>query len=152
MSRARRASRSGSFTLPLAPEAAFHLFTADGERLWVEGWDPMVPGDPPLPLPRDAEQEEGLVFLTGAGDDCTIWTVLHSCRESGRLRYSRVTPASRAGIVDVALTAQGEGCLVSVAYDLTALTPAEDLAAYQPAAFAAMLRDWSSAIHAAIAA
>ena len=88
---ARREIQSGRFALALPKANAFKLFTAEGERLWVPGWAPEILG----PLP----QATGLVFLTGEGAERTIWTVVESDPARGLVRYSRVTPGSRAGFV-----------------------------------------------------
>lgn len=106
MHRSPRALRSGSFTLDLCPRDAFWLFTADGEREWVPGWSPTLLGP--------AEQEPGLVFLTGEDREFTVWTVLESDPNTLRHRYSRVTPAIRAGTVEVTLVGEAGGCRVYI--------------------------------------
>lgn len=140
-----RIVRRGDFRLDLPADQAFKLFTAAGERLWVPGWSPRILG----PLP----QGPGLVFVTGDGDERTIWTVLESDPVKGRVRYSRVTPASRAGTVTVQISAAGKGCQVEVAYDLTALDAdgTAALEAYAPDRFAQMLDHWRALIEAMMA-
>jgi hypothetical protein len=140
-----RITRSGHFRLALPPALAFKLFTAVGERLWVPGWTPEILG----PLP----QAGGLVFLTGDGAERTIWTVIDSDPVGGRVRYSRVTPASRAGAVTIELAPTGTGCRVEVTYDLTALNAdgAAALDAYAPDRFAAMLNHWRELIETMLA-
>lgn len=140
MTEIQRITRRGDFRLNLPAALAFKLFTAAGERLWVPDWSPRILG----PLP----QGPGLVFLTGDGAERTIWTVIESDPASGRVRYSRVTPASRAGTVTVEVKPIEEGCRVDVAYDLTALDPdgAASLDAYAPERFAEMLAHWRALI------
>ncbi|MBA3677177.1 MAG: SRPBCC family protein [Sphingosinicella sp.] len=140
MSKAVRISRQGHFLLNLPAEAAFNLFTAEGERTWVPGWNPVILGDIP--------QERGLIFLTGTGEEFTIWTVLETDPEAMRLSYSRVTPASRAALVSVSLAPDGEGCRVDVGYDITALSPdaASSLDAYSETKFQQMMGDWRDLI------
>ncbi len=132
---ASRVRRSGSFSLGAAPCDAFRLFTAEGEREWVPGWEPTLLGP---------AHEPGLVFLTGAGREATIWTVLEHDPRTFKHRYSRVTPALRAGTVEVCLYREGRGCRVDLTYELTALPGAGDdaLAGYSEAKFEAMLREW----------
>ena len=131
-----RVQASGSFKLPVSPGDAFDLFTAAGERLWVPGWSPRFFG-------QAEPQKSGLVFETGEGANATIWVVLESDRKSGRLKYARITPGSRAGTVEVCLTSSGRETQVSVAYDLTALSAdAGDLEQYSPARFRAMMEEW----------
>lgn len=138
----QRIRREGDFFIDIPPREAFKLFTAAGERLWVPGWDPTIFGALP--------QGPGLVFMTGLGPDQTIWTVLESDQEGGHLRYSRVTPGSKAGTVEVELVETGEGSTVTVTYDLTALEPGrtETLAAYSPARYGEMMSEWRSLIEA----
>lgn len=131
-----RIKASGFFFLPLPPAEAFELFTAEGERQWVPGWEPQILGEGP--------QEAGLVFLTEVDGATTIWTVLESNRAVLQHRYSRVTPGSHAGVVEVQLTGERTGTRVHVSYDMTALpgSRAEMLEAYAEPAFARMLQKW----------
>lgn len=136
---ALRIRRRGTFDLALPPADAFKLFTAEGEKLWVPGWSPILLG----PLP----QQPGLVFLAGAGAEHTIWTVIEHDSAAGRVCYSRVTPASRAGIVRVQVTPVASGSLVTVEYDLTALDgEGAALQSWSPEYFSAMLEEWRSLI------
>jgi hypothetical protein len=99
-------------------------------------------------------QEAGLVFLTGIGTQRTIWTVIESRPADGRVRYSRVTPGSRAGIVSVDVTGADGGSKVVVSYDLTALSADGEAAleAYSPANFAGMMDEWRTMIERMLAA
>lgn len=136
-----RIRASGEFDLPLSPESAFDLFTATGERRWVPGWSPQFLG---IAEP----QEPGLVFVTGDGAERTIWIVLESSRENRRLKYARVTPASRADTVEVRLSACGDGTHVEVEYDLTALSSKTigDLEPFVPINYSAMMKQWQELI------
>jgi hypothetical protein len=123
---------SHSVRVPLAPERALHLFTPVGERLWVEHWDPHFPageeGDGSAP---------GTVFLTGD----THWVVVD--RTPDRVRYARVTPGVRAGTVEVALRADGDGAVADVTYAMTSFAGDDD---FNPA-----IHEWEPAIVAALA-
>lgn len=146
MSAALRTRQHGRFGLALAPDAAFELFTAEGERRWVDGWEPAILSDCGATRP-------GAVFLTNHGGEATIWTVIEADRAAGRLLYSRVSPGRRAGTVRVTLDPDGDGgTSVAVAYDLTALSPAGEaaVAALDAAGFAAMLDEWQRLIGAAV--
>ena len=136
----RREIQTGRFPLPLRTDEAFKLFTAEGERLWVPGWAPEILGALP--------QAPGLVFLTGKGSERTIWTVIESDRSRGLVRYSRVTPRSRAGLVEVRVEPDGDGCSVAVSYDLTALSAEGEAAldALSGSRFNDMLETWRGLI------
>ena len=138
---APRTRQKGSFTLPLPSDQAFDLFTAEGERRWLDGWEPEILSD-------CGALEPGAVFLTDHGGEPTIWTVIEADRSAGRLQYSRVSPGRRAGTVGVQLADENGGTRVHVAYDITALGTAGEtaVAAMDAAGFAAMLTDWRQLI------
>lgn len=138
---ALRTRQKGSFTLPIRPNEAFELFTAEGERRWVEGWEPVVLSDCGALKP-------GALFLTDHGGEQTVWTVIEVDRLAGRLLYSRVSPGRRAGTVGVRLADDGDGTRVHVAYDITALGAEGEpaVASMDAAGFAAMLADWKRLI------
>lgn len=130
----------GSLTVPLPVAAAFRLFTALGERDWVDGWEPRFP----TPVADDAAV--GTVFVTDHGGQEVTWIVVDRDGDR-RIRYARVAAGRDAGTVEVRLS-PGEGhTRVDVTYRLTALTPesARWLADFE-AHYPAMMRSWESAI------
>lgn len=138
---ALRTRQEGSFALDLPPAEAFDLFTAEGERRWVEGWEPVI-------LSACGATEPGAVFLTDHGGETTIWTVLELDRAAGRLAYSRVSPGRRAGTVRVHLSADEAGTRVEVGYDITSLGPDGDDAVrgMDDGGFVRMLKEWNRLI------
>lgn len=132
-----RTRQQGTIDLPVAADEAFDLFTAEGERRWVPGWNPVI-------LSACGCQEPGAVFLTDHGGEHTIWTVIEADRQLGRLRYSRVSLGQRAGTVRVDITPSGSGSQIAVAYDLTALGPggAAVVRTMERGGFAVMLAEW----------
>jgi hypothetical protein len=92
------------------------LFTARGERAWVEGWDPQFPAGEP------SEEDEGTVFVTTAEGRSTYWVV--AARDADMVRYARTTPGFTVGTVDVRRReSDARSTRVDVTYDLSALTP-----------------------------
>jgi hypothetical protein len=134
-----------TITVPLPPDEAMPLFTARGERDWVEGWDPEFPAGEPT------EEDEGTVFVTTAGDRSTYWVV--AARAPGCVRYARTTPGFFAGTVEVRERRSDRGStLVDVTYDLSALTPqgAADLDDFA-AGYEEEIGAWQVAIETALA-
>jgi hypothetical protein len=105
-------SCTGRVRVALPPDEAIELFTPEGERRWAEGWDPSYPGD-----------DDG-VFVTGA----TTWVTVE--RGARTRRYAQVAPGVKAGTVSVRCEPDGEHTVATVGYELTALGPEADLAAF----------------------
>jgi len=137
-------TRTGSFELNMAPDEAQPLFTAPGEKLWIPSWNPVI-------LNGDG-YEEGTVFVTSNRGHTTYWLVSDYDTRTRHAQFVRVTPGANTGTVDVAITSNGSGgAIVSVAYQLTGLSPAgnADLAqSFSAARYAAMMEEWRDMIDA----
>jgi hypothetical protein len=136
---ARQVSRSGSFELPCSAELAFPLFSPEGERDWVTGWDPR-----PV-FPEKIAFERNTVFREGKGDNDAIWMIVDADWKTHRAEYVRVASASHAARIVVKVEAQGtERSNVKVSYTVTAFgANAESLLdAFSEEAYAAKMREW----------
>lgn len=131
--------REHTIRLHAPPEAIAPLLTPEGERLWVPDWDPE------LLTPAARVPEVGGVFVTGSGPERTFWTVVGVADRE--LRYARVTPGSRVGVVDIALTPDGGDppvTSVRVRYSYLALGQGGEraLAELSQERFAAAIEGW----------
>ncbi len=109
-------TRTASFDVDLPANQALELFTPEGERSWVQGWDPVY-ADPARRGGPDT------VFQTSHGDGpVTVWVLTE--QTDHHLSYARWTPGVSAGTVTVTITptVHGGATLVTVRYALTALT------------------------------
>ena len=141
-----RQHSSGRFEVALPATEAIDLFTPEGERSWVPGWNPVYPTGV-------VDETAGTVFVTTVGDDLTIWTIIQIDRAAGAAAYGRVTPGQHAGIVRVwCFDAGAARCVVKVEYDMTGVgnDPAV-LGAYEEPAFSQLMLEWSDAITASLA-
>ena len=141
-----RRNSSGHFHLPLPASAAIGFFTPEGERSWAPGWDPTYPTGEPSEAP-------GTVFITKHGDIQTVWVIEKIDREANTSAYSRTTPGHHAGTVRVQCDDLPNGhSVVSVEYDMTALTPdhAHALDAYDDEHFEAMMEEWATRVTATL--
>jgi len=141
----RSITHTGTLHVDAAPEHAFQLFTAPGEKLWIEGWDPVV-------LRGGDGRARGSVFVTGVGGDKAYWIVVDYDAIALHARYARIAPDTRAGTVEVRARGDGAGGTeVEVRYELTALTEEGDrqLAAFDAGAYARMMAEWEQMIRAA---
>jgi hypothetical protein len=140
---AKTVCRATDITVNLPPEKAMALFTAEGERLWADGWDPHYPE----PGRREGP---GAVFTTEHGGHATTWIMVDQTPEG--VRYARVTEAATAGTVAVDVVATRDGSTdVRVTYDLTATTVAGEawLDAFD-AHYEASISEWATEIAAAL--
>lgn len=137
---------TGLVPVAAPPAEAVELFTPDGERRWVDGWDPVwVPASQSTLAP-------GAVFRTTRDGEETVWLVVDVDRTAGRVRYVRHTPGSRIGTVEVRCAAMPDGrTAAQVTYDMTALSPAgqEWLAEFE-SGYVEMLASWTSEIERAL--
>jgi hypothetical protein len=137
-----RVQLTGSFVLPAPLADVMPLFTAEGERAWAPGWEPAYADSP--------THEVGQVWTT-AGPPETTWVTVRADTDS--VRYARVALGDSAGLVTVSCAPDAAGTRVTVAYDLSALSPAgEARLAEFASSYDAMLEHWrhhtSSALHA----
>ena len=138
----RSVSHMGTLRVDALPEHAFQLFTAPGEKLWIDDWDPDV-------LSGGDVRDRGAVFVTQAGGDKAYWVVVDYDADALRARYARIAPGTRAGTVEVIANSDGAGGTeVEVTYELTALTNegSRQLAEFDSDAYARMLGEWERMI------
>lgn len=143
MFNARHEKASHRITLPLPADEALELFTPEGERFWVSGWNPRYS------YPSNGETMEGMVFITSHGDELTYWTMVDFDIAGHRVRYARVTPGSRSVIVEVVCVPDGDQqCHADVSYALTGLSEEGNvlIEAFVGDVYVAMIEDWREKI------
>jgi hypothetical protein len=136
---------TATVNVALPADEAMPLFSARGERRWVEGWDPAFPAGEP------SDEGEGTVFVTTANGRTTYWVV--AVKDTAGVRYARTTPGFAAGTVDVRVRrSDARSTQVEVTYDLSALTPegASDLDVFATR-YEQDIAGWEVAIDAALA-
>lgn len=137
-------SRSGNFNLEMEPEKSLSLFTAPGETLWIPSWKPTILNGSGL--------EKGTVFTTDGHGNKTYWLVLDFDPRNNHVLYSRITPESDAGTVEVSINeAEGNSSNIEVEYQLTGLSTAGNdflRLAYPEGQFDQTMLDWKAGIEA----
>jgi hypothetical protein len=137
-----RVRLAGSFILAGKLDAVLPLFTAEGERRWAPGWEPVWADE-------SHQHEIGEVWTTH-GPPSTTWVTVDT--SPNHVRYARVAIGDSAGLVTVACVENGGQTEVTVDYDLTALS---DAGAARLEHFAAsyddMLAHWQQHISGALA-
>jgi hypothetical protein len=141
--------RTHAIEIPLGITETFALFTPRGEMLWIEDWKP------DFIYPADGTTCETMVFRTGFGAEETWWSCTEWAPEKFRVRYARVTPASRFAHVRVACAPLTTGrTKVDVRYTLTALNDLgrKKLEEMSPVSFANTIEHWKTLIERALPA
>jgi hypothetical protein len=122
------------------------LFTALGEKVWAQGWEPEL---------LTGREERGSVFRTVRDGHETTWIVVEYRPSEGRVSYARLAQGSNIGLVDVQCsTTSGGGTEVSVRYTLTGLNAQGKVFVSQfldPEQYSSMIEEWRRAISAALA-
>lgn len=109
---------SEKFTIAQPVEAVFPLFSPEGEKLWVPGWDYVnIMGSTGL--------HEDYVFLTKNHDHAAtdaIWLVKRYEPASHFVEFYRIEPADKVGVVSIrCLQIENQLTEVEVTYRYTAL-------------------------------
>jgi Polyketide cyclase / dehydrase and lipid transport len=135
------------FHLDAPPATVFPLFTAEGERGWAPGWEPVM---------LSGSEERGSAFVTRAQSGTeTTWIVTDYRPEQGRVSYARLAQGSNIGLVDVVCTqSPAGGTDVSVRYTLTGVS--EQGRSFvreflEPGHYSQMIEGWRVATAAALA-
>lgn len=134
-----RAHLSGEIRLPHAPVRVFPLLTPEGERSWVDGWDPGYPGR------TTPSHDPGTAFLTHNHGQEAIWVVVEMDVEALRSAYACVIPGVRANLIQVRChEAEDGGTLARVDYHVTSLSPEGDAVVQGfEGGYASMLEHWA---------
>ncbi|MEW6364880.1 MAG: hypothetical protein AB1714_09600 [Acidobacteriota bacterium] len=114
---AKSLSRSFLLSLAAPPEIVFPLFGPEGEKQWVDGWNPE------FVRCEGGCNGEGTIFRTRDGDQQTIWFVRHFDAEKGFAEMILVNPENRLTLLRIEVEGGAPGRSVArVSYEWTALT------------------------------
>ena len=140
---AQQVARAGGFVLPCDAEKAFSLFSPEGEREWVKGWDPE-----PI-FPGTIEFRRDTVFQTQDAGGEAIWIILAAQWESHTAEYVRIAAHSHSAHIVVKIEPLStEQSRVDVNYTVTAFgqTAANLLAEFSEDAYVKKMLDWQQRI------
>ena len=133
----------GVVAMALPPAEAFPLFSAEGEREWVAGWNPRY-------LHRtESGAGEGVVCQTTHKNGRTAtWIQTRHDPPAGAASFLYVIPEHHTAMVDVVVSSDGEGrSQATVRYRMTSLSPdADDFVRAFGADFERTMAHWAEAI------
>jgi hypothetical protein len=137
----RQIHASGSFDLDCDTDTAFPLFSPEGEREWVGGWNPKPMFPDQILFGRDT------VFREGTPE--AIWTIVDVDWQTHRAEYVRLAPASHSAHIIVKVEPEeSRRSHVVVSYTVTVFgeDQARLLEAFSEHAYSAKMRDWRQRI------
>ena len=121
----------------------FPLFSAEGEKLWVPGWDYES-------IMGSKELHEDYIFLTKNHDHAStdaVWLVKRYEPESYLVQFYKVEPEDKVGIITVQCTKIAE-CLtqVEVSYEYIGLSKKgnEFVEGFTSTEYEAFIAEWNS--------
>jgi len=132
---------TASFEINQPVEELFPLFSAEGEKLWVPGWDyENIMGSTDL--------REDYVFLTKRHDHASsdaIWLVKRYEPENHLVQFYKVEPGEKIGIIEVKCFEQNETqTKVQVTYEYIGLSERgnEFIAAFSASVYKEFIAGW----------
>jgi len=120
-------------------DETFPLFSPEGERLWVPGWDPE------LLHPPDEVWAEGQIFRTREERGEALWVVSRLDRAAHHAEYHRVEPGRYVARVEVRCRPVEDGTEVTVSYAYVGLSESgnRDIAGMTEADYAEKMTRWA---------
>lgn len=114
---------SADFQIPRPVDELFPLFSAEGEKLWVPGWDYKN-------IMGSTDLHEDYIFLTQNHDHASadaIWLVKRYQPETHLVQFYKVEPNEKVGIITVQCEAvDAEETRVEVSYEYVGLSQTGD--------------------------
>lgn len=140
-------THSKKFRMNQPIEILFPLFSAEGEKLWVPGWDyKNIMGSTGL--------HEDYIFLTQTHDHATtdaIWLVKRYDPESHFVQFYKVEPEDKVGIITVQCARLEERLTeIEVTYHYIGLADRgnEFIEAFTPARYGEFINEWEELLNA----
>lgn len=137
---------SKKFKIEQPIKILFPLFSAEGEKLWVPGWDyTNVMGSTDL--------HEDYIFLTRNHDHAAtdaIWLVKRYDPKAHFVQFYKVEPEEKIGVITVQCTEAKESLTeVKVSYEYIALTDKGDefISSFDSAHYKEFISEWESLLN-----
>lgn len=134
---------TASFEIAQPIKELFPLFSAEGEKLWVPGWDyENVMGGTDL--------HEDYVFLTKSHDHAAsdaIWVVKRYQPEDFLVQFYKVEPGEKIGFTEIKCFESSEyRTKVRVAYEYIGLSPSgnEFVLSFSTSEYEAFIAEWEA--------
>lgn len=114
---------SVSFEISQPPKTIFPLFSAEGEKLWVPGWNYEN-------IMGSIDLHEDYVFMTTSHDHAAsdaIWLIKRYEPDNYLVQFYKVEPGEKVGVIEVRCFKLGESrTMVQVTYEYIGLSRSGD--------------------------
>jgi hypothetical protein len=142
-----QAVREGSFELDASSDKALLVFTPEGERTWVKGWNPK----PVYPPQQGVMFKANSVFRVNQEEEHSLWTIVEADSREHVAEYIYVVEGERLSRVQIEPLSERH-CRVHVHYVHTAISEkgVKFVAGVTEEAYAKKMRDWQRMVSAAI--
>jgi len=136
-------SYTKAFEMPIPVADLFSLFSPEGEKLWVPGWEYEN-------LMGTTELSEDDVFLTKNHDHGTteaIWIVKRYDPRSHIVQYYKIEPGDKIGIITVQCTVlEARRTKIEVTYKYTALAASGEkfVSRFSESVYEQFIGEWQS--------
>ena len=114
-----RVEQQGSFELSMVADAAFPLFSPEGERLWVPGWDPK----PIFPVDDVVRWQKDAVWTIVREGELLTWWTIDVDREQLKASYIHFSTGRAVRVTVLVERLSSRSCRVHVQYLITATSP-----------------------------
>ncbi len=128
---------------------AFPLFSPEGEKLWVPGWEPEFLD------PAESAWKEGQVFRTREGEGEVVWLVTRLDRALHSAEYHRIEPGRYVARIEVSCRPVPDHVTgVSIAYSYIGLSEAgnREISTMTQDAYDSKMSQWTEWIRCYLAA
>ena len=132
---------SASFEIQQPVDAVFPLFSAEGEKVWVPGWDYEN-------IMESSAFGEDCVFVTRRHDHAStdaIWLVKKYSPDQHLVQLYRVEPGEKVGVIEVKCFERTESLTeVRVTYEYIGLSTSGDsfIADFSQSLYEAFVAEW----------
>lgn len=134
---------TASFEISRPIQEIFPLFSAEGEKLWVPGWDyENIMGSTDL--------HEDYVFVTKNHDHASteaIWLVKRYEPENYIIQFYKVEPGEKIGVIEIKCLRQADSrTQVQVSYEYIGLSPSGSkfVSSFSSSMYEAFIAEWHS--------
>lgn len=133
---------TADFQISQPIDVLFPLFSAEGEKLWVPGWDYKN-------ISGSSDLHEDYIFLTKKHDHASsdaIWLVKQYKPETHFVQFYKVEPEDKVGIISVQCTKMSKSLTqVEVSYEYMGLSKKGDefIESFTSAEYNAFIAEWN---------